>query len=134
MTYGNRLNQALAHAKKTRGQLAEAIGLSVQSVGQVIKGDTRAFTAENNAYTAKFLRVSSYWLATGKGDMTAKDDSSDYFTANARELATVFDMIPESDTLRRAKAYTLAMQALVDAVQPPPSNVQLLQDQRTQSA
>lgn len=71
MSYGQRLQQALDHSGKGRKALAEAIGRSVQAVGDVINGKSKAFTAENNAKAAEFLKVSSFWLATGDGSMAS---------------------------------------------------------------
>ena len=68
MDYGERLGRALELARKERGQLASALGISSQAVGQVIRGKTGAFTAENNARAARFLEVDSFWLATGEGE------------------------------------------------------------------
>lgn len=69
MSYGQRLKTALDHSGKGRKELAEAIGRSVQAVGDVINGKSKAFTAENNAKAAEFLKVNSFWLATGEGPM-----------------------------------------------------------------
>lgn len=41
----------------------------MQAVGDVINGKSKAFTAENNAKAAEFLKVNSFWLATGDGSM-----------------------------------------------------------------
>lgn len=65
MTYGERLSEAIDLAKESRESLAEALDISVQAVGAVIRGDTRAMTAENNAKAARFLAVNPFWLATG---------------------------------------------------------------------
>jgi SOS-response transcriptional repressor LexA len=67
-TYGQRLSEALETANKGRKDLAAAIGISVQAVGDVIRGKTVAFTAENNAKAAKFLMVSPGWLAGVEGE------------------------------------------------------------------
>ena len=67
MTYGERLHLAMEIAEKDRAALAAALGVSVQSIGQTITGNTNAHTAENCAKAAKFLRVDMYWLATGQG-------------------------------------------------------------------
>jgi len=67
MSYGSRLEEALTARGATREGLASAIGISVQAVGQVIAGKTKALTAENNSYAARYLRVSTDWLATGEG-------------------------------------------------------------------
>ena len=68
MTYGKRLDQAISMAKSSRKALAIGIGVSEQAIGQVIRGDTVAFSAENSAKAARFLRVDHHWLATGEGD------------------------------------------------------------------
>lgn len=68
MTYGTRLEEALRLAGKTRQELATALGISPQAIGQVIKGNTQALTAENSSHAARFLRVDGHWLATGEGD------------------------------------------------------------------
>jgi len=66
-TFGQRLELALKLAEKDRSALAEATDLTVQAIGQVIQGKTKALTAENSAKAARFLKVDSYWLATGEG-------------------------------------------------------------------
>ncbi|MNK33417.1 hypothetical protein D3C87_518980 [compost metagenome] len=66
-TYGSRLAEALRLAGRERQELATAISVSVQAIGQVIAGKTKALTAENSAMAARFLNVDSYWLATGEG-------------------------------------------------------------------
>jgi transcriptional regulator with XRE-family HTH domain len=67
VTYAARLAQAMSIAKVDRAQLAQGIGVSVQAVGQVLNGETKAFSAMNNAKAARFLTVDAYWLATGDG-------------------------------------------------------------------
>lgn len=71
MKYGDRLKAALVYARKERKELALALEISVQAIGDAINGKTKAFTAENNAKAAAFLRVNPHWLATGEGDMEA---------------------------------------------------------------
>lgn len=66
-TYGSRLEEALRLAQRERIELATAIDVSVQAIGQVIAGKTKALTAENSAKAARFLGVDAYWLATGEG-------------------------------------------------------------------
>lgn len=68
MNYGARLKQALSLSRKGRKELAAAMGVSIQAVGDVINGKTKAFTAENNARAAEFLAVNPSWLATGDGE------------------------------------------------------------------
>ena len=72
MSYGQRLQKALDHAQVSRLDLAAALGISVQAVGQVITGKSVSFTAENHSRAAEFLRVNHFWLATGEGAMEIK--------------------------------------------------------------
>lgn len=72
VTYGERLNQAIQLAGSSRAAVAEAVGASVQAIGQVIRGDTVALTAENSARAAEALRVDHFWLATGEGEPRPK--------------------------------------------------------------
>jgi transcriptional regulator with XRE-family HTH domain len=67
VTYAARLAQAMSIAKVDRAQLAQGIGVSVQAIGQVLSGETKAFSAMNNAKAARYLVVDAYWLATGEG-------------------------------------------------------------------
>jgi transcriptional regulator with XRE-family HTH domain len=76
--YGERLLQALqlngmaepdgTPKRDARAKLAKAMGVTVQAVGDVIRGASNAFTAEKSAKAARYLRVDHYWLATGDGD------------------------------------------------------------------
>lgn len=72
MTYGQRLDQAIKLAKSTRKAVGVALEISEQAVGMVVRGDTGAFTAENSAKAARFLRVDHHWLATGEGEARPK--------------------------------------------------------------
>lgn len=69
MNYGERLQAAMTHARKARKDVARALGITAQAVGDVVRGKSRAFTAENSAKAAVFLGVSAHWLSTGEGDM-----------------------------------------------------------------
>lgn len=70
--FGSRLRLAMAQAKVSRKDLAAKLGISVQAIGMVISGQSKAFTAENNANAAEFLGCSSMWLATGDGDISSQ--------------------------------------------------------------
>jgi SOS-response transcriptional repressor LexA len=75
MDYSDRLQLALSAANMSRKQLKEAVGVSVQAIGQVINRQSNGFAAANNSRVAKALGVSPDWLATGEGPMnpTASD-------------------------------------------------------------
>ena len=112
MTYGKRLNQALEATKKSRKQLASELGCSVQAIGMVITGAggiERTLSALNNVKAAKFLRVDSYWLATGEGEMTlgASGGKTANLSNDALDLAIYFDKI--TDDGDRTIAYVAAM-------------------------
>lgn len=66
-TYGERLEEALRLAGCERKALCGAVGITLQALGQVISGKTKALTAENSARAARFLQVDHFWLATGEG-------------------------------------------------------------------
>lgn len=75
-TYGERLQTALDHARKTAAELARHLvrpdgqrGVSNSGVHQVLRGETKAHTAENCVRAARFLDVDPFWLATGQGSM-----------------------------------------------------------------
>lgn len=75
-TYGERLDLALKHAKKSRAELAQRLrnpagefGVSASAVAQVLNGKSNSLTAENSALAAAFLGVNHHWLATGVGRM-----------------------------------------------------------------
>jgi len=78
MSYGERLEAAMRHAGISRTALANAMGISAQAVFGVIKGGTRAMTAENNFKAAETLGVSALWLATGKGQMVDGDPQPEF--------------------------------------------------------
>jgi hypothetical protein len=101
-----------------RTELAAAIGISYQGVRKVFDSDG-AFGSENNLKAAEYFRVSPRWLATGEGEKVASVSPIPYVGPSplARELALVFDMIPETDSLKRAKAFSLASSAIVAVLQ-----------------
>lgn len=65
--YKERLAEAMQDAGVSNSALARALGLSYQGVKKVIDGRSKAFTAANNEAAAEYLKVSSRWLATGRG-------------------------------------------------------------------
>lgn len=72
-TYGERLEAALMAKrpadKAARQWLADQLEISVQAVGQVIAGKTKALTAENHEKAVQALGCSGLWLATGQGEL-----------------------------------------------------------------
>lgn len=139
MNYGQRLNAALKAAKKSRKDLSDQIGISPQAIGMVITsagGKERSLSTENHTKAAKYLGVNPNWLATGAGEMFGADyklvaEAGRYEIASvqrpnepspsAMELALLFDEIPASDRVRRARAYAAASAAILDVLQEKPS-------------
>ena len=110
--------ERLKHARESKGwaqaQLASAAGLSQSTVGNIEAGTRQS--KGSLPELAKALGVSHDWLANGIGEMASNSQPMPIpYTGPSslgRELALVFDMIPESDTLKRNKAYALAINAI----------------------
>ena len=56
-------------ANKTRAELAAALEITVQAVGEVVRNGSSSFSVPNHYKAAAFLGVDHYWLATGEGTM-----------------------------------------------------------------
>jgi hypothetical protein len=67
MTFKQRLMTALLLADKERSDLYKPTGLSIQAVGNLLRGKTDTFSAAHTVKAARYLGVSAYWLATGEG-------------------------------------------------------------------
>lgn len=140
MNYGQRLEAALKAAKKSRKDLSDQIGISPQAIGMVITsagGKERSLSTENHTKAAEYLGVNPNWLATGVGEMLGKDyklvgEAERYKlpsvgkpnepSPSAMELALLFDEIPATDRVRRARAYSAASSAILDVLQEKPSS------------
>lgn len=75
-TFGERLEQALAFSQRDRAGLIAVLrgpngklGISSSALSQVLTGGSKAMSAENCVRAARYLGVSSWWLATGEGPM-----------------------------------------------------------------
>lgn len=107
--YKDRLALAMKTAGASITSLSRALGLSYQGVRKVVQGDTRSFTAENNARAAEFLGVDPNWLATGRGlapgqpapaevDLDGHPDLSPVRTVKLKLQAGVSGFAVEPDT------------------------------------
>lgn len=95
--FGERLLQCLEFAGKDRNELAAALGISRQAVGQAIKEGK--FSAANTAKTARYLGVNWYWLATGDETMAVSEVAG--LTAQERAvLARLIDAAPATPEQR----------------------------------
>ena len=95
MTYGERLAYAIELAGASRKDVAKELGVSVQAIGQAVRGETNAHTAENQARAAKLLEVDYFWLATGEGK--ARPVSGWPFTPELHKHIQVMD---EADVVK----------------------------------
>jgi transcriptional regulator with XRE-family HTH domain len=122
MSFQDRLSAAITHAKATPKLLAVELGVSVQAVGQVLSGSSRALTAENCARAARYLRVDGFWLATGEGSMTPNGAQSDMaLSQQEKDLIVALRVLPEADrhaviasVMHQAKAQLAQLEALLD--------------------
>jgi transcriptional regulator with XRE-family HTH domain len=133
-TYAERLAEAIEHRSAqigrevTRLELANAAGCSRQNIGMILtnaQGDQKLST-DKHAKAAAFLKVNPDWLLNGTGEINSpkhytligepgelKRDVS----GPARELAKLYDLIPASDLVKRARAYNAASSAILDVLQ-----------------
>lgn len=86
--YKERLEKAMKAAGVDITELARSVGVSYQAARKVLEGESKAFTAENNAKAAARLNVSSDWLATGMGDM-ARNANSIVFSEENEDLVRI---------------------------------------------
>ena len=63
--YKDRLKEAMADAKVSRQQLADALGISYQAVRKVLLGESTGFELVNHNAACTFLGVHSAWLLDG---------------------------------------------------------------------
>ncbi|MFN9476387.1 LexA family protein [Acidovorax sp.] len=59
----------MEHRKVTTRELSNGMGVSFQAVSRVLAGDSKAFSADNNARAARALKINPTWLALGEGSM-----------------------------------------------------------------
>ena len=103
MSYGQRLQEALTHAKRSRRELAAAIEQTVQSVGMVITGKADKLSTVASAKAAAYLRVDHNWLVTGRGVMapTRSQEPQAGLSAGAMHLGHWLDKIDDADRKTR---------------------------------
>lgn len=65
--YGERLVQVMQERNVKARDLARVLKVTYQAVKKVMDGKSSAFNAVNHAQVAKYLGVSSDWLALGEG-------------------------------------------------------------------
>ena len=94
--YWNRLKKLMDERGVSTKQLAEKVGITPQAIQKVKNGGSLGTV--NNAKAAKFLGVSSDWLATGAGEML---DSRHTIPGALRIIAVNDDLNQELSRIRR---------------------------------
>lgn len=128
MLYGERLKLAMEHRgamlgrEVTRLELANAAGCSRQNIGMILtnaRGEDQKLNSDNHAKAAAFLRVNPDWLLNEVGEMEIGlvTSAPSELSAAAYELATLLDLIPQSDKIKRTKAFNLASSAILEVLQ-----------------
>lgn len=126
--YGERLQIAMDRRGEVTGQevtrrdVAGIAKCSVQNIGMIItnaKDRDQKLGAEAHTAVAAYLRVNPEWLATGLGPMEAPKPLNvpKELTPAAIELAALYDMLPTSDRVARARAFNLATTAIMQVLQ-----------------
>lgn len=65
--FKDRLAWAMKEENVGTQQLADHLHVSYQAIKKLLDGTSKSMTAKNNDAAASFLKVSSRWLASGKG-------------------------------------------------------------------
>lgn len=95
MTYGTRLQAAMAESKVDRKTLAKHLRMSVQAVGQVLAGKTKALDAAHHTKAVLYLKCDPLWLATG---VRQAIDAASVVDARERNPASAYDGLPSGLT------------------------------------
>ena len=114
----------------TQAEVARVSGLKQSDVSKIENGSIQKTTEMIGL--ARALRCSPQWLANGQGDMLALPSTPTEAgpTPSAMELAMLYDMIPVSQRIKRAQAFTAAAAAIV-AVLEWRASAKPAQDQKT---
>jgi transcriptional regulator with XRE-family HTH domain len=127
-TYANRLRPLMDEQKIDKQALADALGVSYQSVRKVLELGG-SFGSKNNLRAAELFGVSPTWLASGEGEkmdkrnppMQAANDPPIY-SAFADSLADLFDKLPKDDQVLRSDVYARASDVIRHALGRLPSD------------
>lgn len=95
----DRIDLALHKAGKSRGDLAEGLGLSVQAISNLKRRPGSTMRPEHVAKAARWLRCDIYWLCTGEGKYGPEGQSPTH-SLIAIEVAKWLDAMSEPDRMR----------------------------------
>lgn len=99
-----RIDMALQHARKTRGELADGIGITTQAISNLKRRPGSTLRPEHIAKAARFLRCDIYWLCTGDGGKYKPQEGGSVL---AQEVAKWLDEMSEAD---RGRAFSVMYQ------------------------
>lgn len=108
MKYGERLKEAIKHAKLTQLQVAERSGVTQSNISQLINSD--AVGSEFTAQFADACGVSAIWLADERGDMVL-------FYQKSPHIMHIYKVMESLPTEEQAK-----LSRMVDAFSGPAGN------------
>jgi len=114
-TFGSRLKLAMKHARKTRVQVAAAVGMTRQTIGMLVNDKVKSMTAENAAEAANFLGVSYYWLCTGKGRMIEPIPLAKHQLPFRRIRAEDLERLRAAGKLAEAESFMLGLLSVAEA-------------------
>lgn len=134
------LKHRIREAMETDGlkplQFSKAVGVSSGAVTHWLNGATQSLKAETANRMQQVTGYNANWIITGRGDKLAATRPTpiahEGHTPLALELASVFDVIPESDTLRRSKAFSIASTAIAAILEGGDVSLVLSRDQKPQ--
>ena len=129
----NRAKERRKELGLTQAEVARSSGLKQSDISKIETGTIQKTTEILGL--ARALKCNPQWLEDGRGEMLPKvvvssEESS--LTPGAMELATLYDMIPVTQRIKRAQAFTAAAASIV-AVLEGLSSAQPTPDQKKQS-
>lgn len=127
-TYKDRLTTAMQRSNAKPAALAAELGVSYQAVMKVLDGKTAYFDTPNNVRAARFLGVTSDWLATGydaPGVAVAKGPSD-----QGKKIAELFDLLP-NEPITRTVVHNQVTEAIMRALTNKPEPMQAGQQAST---
>ena len=115
----------------TQAEVARSAGLKQSDISKIENGSIQKTTEMLGL--ARALRCNPQWLEDGRGEMVPSAPASSAelgLTPGAMELAMLYDMIPTTQRIKRAQAFTAAAASIVLILEGK-SNGQPASDQKT---
>jgi len=136
MELKHRIREAMESAGLKPLQFSKAVGVSSGAVTHWLNGATQSLKAETANRMQQVTGYNANWIITGLGEKLSSTKPTpvahEGHTYLALELATVFDVIPESDTLMRSRAFSIASTAIAAILQGDAVSLVLSKDQKPQ--